>query len=215
MTVAVIADIIGSRRLPDRPAAQRELDDTIARVEHALPLATRGVRPVVGDELQGEFSTVESAVAFLLLLQLALPDGIECRFGLGVGTVGLVASAGGDLPEGPAWWAARAAIETVHEKQQRAAPGARTWVVAAPEEPASVHHSVALVNAYLLARDQLVVDMSERTRRLAYGRCLGQTQKQLAAAEGISQPAVSQALATAGAAAVIGGFELLRGSERD
>ena len=210
MAVAVIADIIGSRALPDRGAAQRVLDDTIVRVEGDLPVAVRGLRPVFSDELQGEFDTVEAALAFVLMLQLALPDDIGCRFGVGIGSVRLVASAGGDLPEGPAWWSAREAIEIVHEKQQRSVPGARTWIVPAAEEPASVHRQVDLANAYLLARDQLVVAMTERTRRLVYGRCRGLTQRQLAAEEGISQPAVSQALASAGASAVIGGFELLR-----
>jgi|GEM_PF-3402452 len=38
--------------------------------------------------------------------------------------------------------------------------------------------------------------MSARTRRLTYGRCLGITQRELAAAEGVTQPAVSQALAS-------------------
>lgn len=209
MTVAVTADIIGSRRLDDRGSAQKMLDETIVGVEHDFPLAVRGLRPVFADELQGEFASLEAAIAFTLLLQLALPDAIECRFGVGVGSVGIVASAGGDLPEGPAWWAAREAINLVHEKQQRAATSARTWVVAAPEQPASDHRSAHLANAYLLARDNLVVAMSERTRRLVYGRCVGKTQDQLGRAEGISQPAVSQALATAGAAAVIGGFHLL------
>lgn len=210
MTIAVIADIIGSRALPDRGAAQRVLDETIVRVEGDLPVAVRGLRPVFSDELQGEFDTIEAALAFLLMLQLALPDDIGCRFGIGIGSVRIVASAGGDLPEGPAWWAAREAIEIVHEKQQRAVPGARTWIVPSAEVAASEHGAIDMANAYLLARDQLVVGMSERTRRLVYGRCRGVTQRQLAADEGISQPAVSQALASVGAAAVIGGFELLR-----
>ena len=63
-----------------------------------------------------------------------------------------------------------------------------------------------MANSYLLARDQLVGAMSERTRRLTYGRCHGVTQRALAAAEGITQSAVSQALATSGASAVIEGF---------
>ena len=52
--------------------------------------------------------------------------------------------------------------------------------------------------------------MTERTRRLAYGRCLGATQASLAEQEGITQSAVSQALNSAGAAAVVEGFRVLR-----
>jgi len=65
---------------------------------------------------------------------------------------------------------------------------------------------IAYANAYVLARDELVSAMSGRTRRLTYGRCLGRTQRELAEAEGITQPAVSQALSAAGSAALVAGF---------
>jgi hypothetical protein len=206
MAIAVIADIVGSRRLPDRAAAQRALDTAIARVERDLPVATVPMRPIVGDEQQAVYPSLDSALASLLLLQLALPDGIECRFGIGIGSVGSLATAVGDIHEGPGWWAAREAIDAVHAKQQRAAPSARTWVVAAPEEDGPMHHAARLANAYLLARDEVVGAMTDRTRRLTYGRCRRVPQRELADAEGISQPAVSQALAAAGAAAVVEGY---------
>lgn len=210
MAIAVIADIVGSRRLHDRASAQTLLDDAIARVERDLPLARERLRPTVGDEQQGVYATLPAALASLLLLQLALPDPLDCRFGIGIGPIDDVASASGTIPEGPAWWAARAAIEHVHAKQQRAVPSARTWVVAAEGQDEAMHSAVDLANAYLLARDQLVGAMSERDRRLTYGRCRGITQRELARAEGITQPAVSQALASAGSAVLIEGFRALK-----
>lgn len=209
MTIAVISDIVGSRRLADRASAQRLLDHAIARVQADLPLAVQPLRLTVGDEEQGTYARLEDALASLLLLQLALPDGIECRFGLGIGEVHEIDSVGGVIADGPGWWAARTAIETVHAKQLRAAPSARTWVVAGRGEDASMH-TAAMANAYLLARDELVAAMSERTRRLVYGRCLGVTQRELAQVEGITQPAVSQALTSAGAGSVVEGFFALR-----
>lgn len=210
MTVAVIADIVGSRRLSDRADAQKVLDEAIARVERDLPVARQRLRPTVGDEQQGVYPTLPSALASLLLVQLALPDDIQCRFGVGIGALADIESASGTIPEGPGWWAAREAIEIVHAKQQRAVPSARTWVVAAAGEDEAMHSAVDLANAYLLARDQLVGAMTERGRRLTYGRCRGITQRELARAEGITQPAVSQTLATAGAAVVVEGFRALR-----
>src|SRR5689334_2276180 len=133
MVIATIADIVGSRRLADRGEAQRSIDSTIAQVEKRLPLAAEPLRPTVGDELQAVYATLDDALASLLLIQLALPDGVECRFGLGIGEVDAFDSASGRLQDGPGWWAARAAIEAVHAKQQRAAPSARTWVVASPD----------------------------------------------------------------------------------
>lgn len=210
MPVSVLADIVGSRQLPDRAVAQQLLDEAIASVEREVGTPMVPMRPTVGDEQQAVFATLNEALAFTLLLQLSLPDGIACRFGLGVGAVRAVASAAGDIPEGPAWWAARAAINVVHTKQQRAVPSARTWIVAAPEQDGGMHDLVDFTNAYLLARDQLVGAMNERGRRLTLGRCLGRTQRELAEAEGITQPAVSQALATAGGGAVVEGYLTLR-----
>lgn len=208
MDVAVIADIVGSRTLPDRAAAQRALDEAILRVEHDRPLATRPLQPVLGDELQGTYPDASAAMASLLLLRLALPDGIDCRYGIGVGQMTTVPSRVGDLAEGPAWWAAREAIELVHDKQSRAVPAARTWIVAA-EGHGGVE--VGYANAYLLARDQLIGRMPARTRRLAYGRLLGRTQGELADDEQISQSAVSQALASAGFSALAEGLAQLGG----
>jgi len=209
VTVAVIADIVASRRLDDRAAAQHRLARAIAEVGADLPVAAQPLTAVVGDELQGEYRRLDDALASLLLVRLALPDDIDCRFGVGVGEVRPIDLDGRTVPEGPAWWAARAAIEHTERLQQRAAPFARTWITADENEEAAVADTVAVANAYALARDQLVSAMSERTRRLTYGRCLGRSQRALAEAEGISQSAVSQALASAGSAAIVEGFAAL------
>lgn len=211
MDVAVIADIVGSRGLPDREAAQRAIEHAVARVHGDLPDATRPLTPTVGDELQGIYPDLGSAMCGILLLRLALPDDVDCRFGVGVGDIGTIASdTVGAIAEGPGWWAAREAIDTTHRMQRRAVPGARTWVSASADVGEQARAAVRIANAGLLARDQLVSAMSARARRLAYGRCLGATQRALAAAEGITQSAVSQLLGTSGASAVVEGFRALR-----
>jgi len=212
MVIAVIADIVGSRGLGDRGAAQRVLDETIARVEEDLPLAAQPLTPTVGDEQQGVYLDLGDALTSLLMVQLRLPDGIAFRFGLGVGEVRAVESVHGELADGPGWYAARAAIETVHSREQRAVPRTRTWIVGAPGQDEVMETTIAASNAYLLARDELVGAMSERERRLTYGRAVGRSQQELAAQEGISQPSVSKSLRSAGAAALIEGLSALRGA---
>jgi SatD family (SatD) len=211
MTVAMLVDIVGSRRLPDRAGAQRAIEGAIVRVERDSPAALEPLRAVAGDEFQGVYPDLASALRAILLLRLALPDGVDLRFGLGVGAVGVIASAGGEIPEGPGWWVARDAVEAVEAKQRRAAPSARTWIVRAPEEDAGMQPTIDLANAYALARDEIIGAMSERARRLTYGRCLGRTQADLARDEGITQPAVSQVLGGAGAAALVEGYHALAG----
>lgn len=209
MPVTLIVDIVGSRRIRDRAEAQRALDAAIARVTKDQPDVREPLHPIVGDELQGVYPRLDSALRATLLLQLALPDLVECRFGLGVGEVGMIPSASGGISDGPGWWVARDAIDEAETLARRAAPASRTRVAAFAEEPDAVHEAVRLANAYLLVRDQLVGAMSERVRRLVYGRCVGDTQRELAHAEGITQSAVSQLLATSGAASVVEGFRLL------
>lgn len=211
MVIAVIADIVGSRRLRDRARAQREFDETITRVQHEHPLAEQPLQPTVGDEQQGVFRTLDDALMGVLLLQLALPEGIEFRYGLGIGEIGAIKSAHRELTDGPGWWAAREAIEIVHDRQKRAVPTARTWIVAAPGQDEVMDSRVPTANAYLLLRDAVVVGMTGRERRLAYGRVGGLSQRVLAEQEGITQPAVSKALRTSGAAALIDGWALLGG----
>ena len=212
MVIAVIADIVGSRSLEDRASAQRVLDETITRVEADLPLATQPLRPTVGDEQQAVYARLGDALTSLLMLQLALPDGISFRFGIGVGAIRAIDSAHGDLSDGPGWYAARDAIETVHAREQRAVPRMRTWIVGAQGQDEVMESVIAASNAYLLARDELVGAMSERERRLTYGRLIGTPQSELARTEGITQPSVSKSLRSAGAAALIEGVAQMRGA---
>src|SRR6218665_216427 len=211
MAIAVLADIVGSRQLRDRTAAQRVLDEAIAQVEADLALAAQPLTPTVGDEQQGVYLTLGDALVSLLMIQLRLPDGIAFRFGIGVGEVRAVASVHRELADGPGWYAARAAIEIVHARESRAVPRTRTWIVGAPGQDEAMESTIAASNAYLLVRDELVGAMSERERRLTYGRLVGRSQQELATDEGISQPSVSKALRNAGAAALLEGLAALRG----
>jgi len=212
MVIAVLADIVGSRQLDDRSAAQRILDDTIRRVEGDLPLAHQPLTPTVGDEQQGVYLALDDAMVSLLMIQLALPDGIAFRFGIGVGDVRAVDSVHGELADGPGWYAARAAIETVHAREGRTVPRTRTWIVGASGQDEVMDSVIAASNAYLLVRDELVGAMNERERRLTYGRLIGRSQHELASEEGISQPSVSKSLRSAGSAALIEGVAALRGA---
>lgn len=210
MVIAVLADIVGSRRLDDRGSAQRILDETIARVQIDGPAAAQPLTPTVGDEQQGVYHRLDDALIALLMVQLGLPDGLAFRFGIGIGSVSAVESVHGELADGPGWYAARAAIDLVHAREERTVPRTRTWIVGAPGQDEVMESTIAVANAYLLARDEIVGAMSERERRLTYGRLLGRGQQELAAEEGISQPSVSKALRGAGSAAVLEGLAALR-----
>jgi hypothetical protein len=226
MPIAVLADIVRSRELPDRGRGQATAEDVFARVEQdiaadagdeprrttlaeALGAPVQALRSTVGDEFQGVYATLGDALARVLLVRLALPPELDCRFGIGSGGIAAVPSNDrDDLQDGSAWWSARAAITTAHDLQSGAVPECRSWFVAAGE-PADA--PAALVNAYLVARDQLVAELTPRARGAVYGWLVGRRQVDIARETGVTQSAVSQALGRGPAQALAAGWsELLR-----
>lgn len=207
-SVAVIGDVVSSRVSHDRAALQHELLDVLSDVDALLP-AVQGLAATIGDEFQGVYADVPTALRATLLLRLSLPDGLDCRFGIGAGNISIVGrSSYGLTQDGSAWWSAREAIQEAKRRELRKNKSLRTWFVA--DDPSAAGADPRLVNAALLARDQIVTAMNARSRRLARGHLLGQTQKSLAEHEGITQGAVSQNLHGSGALALIAGDELMR-----
>ena len=195
MVVAVIADIVASRAVKDRDAVQREIEAAAREVERVRPRAEQEWWPTFSDEFQAVYRTVEDALVATLHLQLALPEGVGCRFGIGVGDIVPVESQMADrIQDGPGWWAARAAIDRASELDKGRLPGVRSWFVVHESEADALRAREPIVNAYLLLRDQVVADMNPRARRATYDTWRGLQQKEIAAKEGITQAAVSQAI---------------------
>lgn len=220
--VAVVGDLVGSRRAPDRRALHHTLTAALADANALVP-ALQPLAPTVGDEFQGTYSDVASAVLATLLVRLALLDAAaDARTGLGIGAVHVVdPTARPALQDGTAWWAARRAVQTA--EAQATSPRsrtARTWLVdrsageATGEGEDGDQGAAAPLNAYLAVRDEVVGHMSPRARRLLAHQLRGHPQQVMAAAEGVTQPAVSQALARSGALAVVRGQELLTRAAR-
>jgi hypothetical protein len=182
---AVIGDLVGSRAQPSRAVAQEQLVTALAAVNDRLP-SLQPLEPTIGDELQGVYADLRDALRATVLVRLALPDGMDCRFGVGAGEVEIVgASNYGLTQDGPAWWSAREAIDTA-KGMHRSLPGLRTRIVREGSEEGDV------VNAYLLCRDTIVSDFDARQRRIAMGVLDGKTLAAIAQDEGISTSAVSQ-----------------------
>ena len=182
---AVIGDLVGSRQQASRAKAQQHLLAALDVVNSQIP-ALQKLEPTIADELQGVYDDLHSALYATVLVRLALPEGMDCRFGIGVGEVEIVgSSAYGLTQDGEAWWSARRAIDDVKAKE-RSHPGLRTRIVREGSDKGDV------VNAYLLCRDTIVSDFDGRQRRIALGVLAGKKLAQIAKDEGISTSAVSQ-----------------------
>jgi len=209
--IAVIVDVSKSRTHPDRGELQTTIERAFASVND-LVHAVQPIAATVGDEFQAAYADLATALRATLLARLSLPDGVDCRFGLGLGEVATVGtSVVGAVQDGSAWWEARKAIDEARKHQYSKLGFVRTWFRSAH---GTDDDRAAVVNAYLLGRDHIVGAMNPRARRLLRGQLLGQTQAQLAADEGITQSAVSQNLSRSGANAVVAGEALLLADTR-
>ena len=194
---AVIGDVIGSRRLADRGGAQTRVVEALADVSRTLP----GVQPLeatVGDEFQGAYASLGEATRCTLLVRLALLPGIDVRCGIGVGDATVFdAQRTPWLQDGPAWWAARRAVDTAKRLGGRpASRHVRSWACAMDPEgnPADDTGTVPLatVNAYFSLQDFVLAGMQPRQVRLLAAVLRGEPQREIADREGVTKSAVSQ-----------------------
>lgn len=203
----LIGDIVASRRSDDRRAVHEAVAAALATVEGVVP-SLRGLRVTVGDEFQGAYRRLGDALDAALRVRLELLPDVDVRVGVGRGSATLLDAEHG-IEDGPAWWAARDAVEAVEAAAGRAPTrllrtGLRDADRSVPE--------VDAVNAALLCRDHLVGSLSERSLRLLRGLMdPDTTQADLAAREGVSASAVSQRVRSDGVGAVLAAHELLRG----
>lgn len=203
--VAIIADIVGSRDLGSRDAAQLVLEEAFRRIRPIADLQ-EPFHPTVGDEFQAVAGSLGDALWATMAARLAFPVGVECRFGLGGGDSRPVTSSQQDgIRDGSAWWHAREAIEIAHHEESAGRSAVRTWLVSSGERNDSG------VNSYLMIRDHVISRMKRQERSITLGRMMGATQSELAREFGISQPAVSRSLERSGGGALIGSARLWAG----
>jgi hypothetical protein len=186
----LIGDLVGSRRLRDRSRVQEVLEGTLREVTGLLA-PVQALEPTIGDEFQGAFTTLAAATRASLLVRLAMLPGVDVRCGLGFGPVTVHGPRRRPLlQDGPGWWAARAAMDTLGERRHAAS---RTWYAAVPRTDEGP--PPAVVNAHLVCRDALVDRLSERGWRMLRLSLLGETQRRIAETERITPSAVSQQFA--------------------
>jgi hypothetical protein len=203
----VLGDVVGSRSSADRGRLHTILAAALAAINDELD-PPGPLRVTVGDEYQGSFPDLGTALRAAWRLQWALAGEAELRHGVGWGPVAVL-SGEPRVEDGPGWWAAREAIESVKADATR--PATRHLRTAYRLAERSGGPAPGAVNAALLCRDQMVGSLSERSRRILGGLVAGRTQAEIAEAEGISPSAVSQRVRGDGLAVVTAAQELLEG----
>ena len=214
--VVLIGDVVSSRDHPDRPALQARLRGALERANRSERV-TQPLHIQLGDEFQGVVATLADALRVGLDVRLDLLPDVELRVGVGVGPFWVFdAEATPISQDGPAWWAARRAIESAKDLGGR--PGTRhvrSWAVALGEDGREADGTgsvpFATVNAYLGLQDFVLASMRPRHLRLLVAALRGEPQREVARREGITQSAVSQALSSSGAQALAQALATLSG----
>jgi hypothetical protein len=180
----LIGDIVGSRQATDRSGLHHGISAALRSV------AASAIDPpafTVGDEFQGSYPTVGSAIDAALRVRLAVEPGVDVRFGIGWGAVTVLDEQAG-IQDGPGWWAAREAIEATASAQRR--PGLA--LVRTTFRAEAGRTDIDAIGAALMCRDHLLGSLDDRSLRILKGLMDNQPKKDIAAAEGISPSAVSQ-----------------------
>jgi hypothetical protein len=207
----------------------------LKRANHLLP-SVHPLTATVGDEFQGLYEDIATALDATLLVRLLLTGAADARFGIGWGKLTTYKAERAPFEQdGPAWWAAREGIETAAELMNRkgAPKGLRTVFVESghvtPMQASLFSRSIvggvpardtrdlidrqASLNAFLLCRDEIVGNLDPRGARLLVGRLIGEPVTATARRERITVSGANQKNRRSGAYAIELSARLLRGDE--
>ena len=194
--VALIGDVVGSRRSPDRRALQRRLRLGIEGINTRMggrlssPLALYG-----GDEVQGLLARPEGCVEIVVeLSETIFPERLV--FGLGYGTVSTELSPEVAQIDGPCFHRARSALEDVRGE---------TWLKASGFGATTDTALTALFGLMAAIRSRWT------EKQQIYVRAARRTSQKLVAEElGVSPSTVSESLRASSFAAVREGEQAAR-----
>ena len=203
--VALIGDVVESRSYRHQDLMLERLRDSLQPVNEQIP-AVQPLVPTVGDEFQGLYDDLASALRANLLLPIYLEGDLKVRVGIGQGTVDVLSNA--EAPRGqsgPAWWLAREAIDEVHGLK-------KGWPAGTHSRFSGQERTLSgFVNAFLLCQDQIVSRMDRIDRRITVGLLRGARQLDLAAELRITQSTISARQRNNGPAALVRALDSLRG----
>lgn len=196
--VAMIGDIAGSRGFPDQRKLFRRIGEHFDWVNEHIG-AAQGLEIAFGkgDEFQGAYDDIHSAIKAALLLRIRFKldelkpraKDMNVRMGLGLGRIAVfderIAPRG---QSGDAWWNAREAIEDAEQKQGR--HGMPSSAISRFKSANA--EQTAIVNSLLLALDQVLYRMDRRGIRITMSLLEGKKQQEIADALDTSQASISR-----------------------
>lgn len=116
MYIAIIGDIISSKKLKNRHAVQKKLNQALKQINaHYKKDIASDFTITLGDEFQGLLKRPDHLFEIIDRIKYNLHPA-KIRFGIGIGTIETEINQSESLgADGPAYWCARDAINTVHK----------------------------------------------------------------------------------------------------
>ncbi|MCE5305687.1 SatD family protein [bacterium] len=120
MYYAIIGDIINSKKIEDRYAAQVQLNSALKNINHLFKedIASDFII-TLGDEFQGVLHNAMNVMEITDRIKFQM-DPIQLRFGIGIGDISTPINRRASLgSDGPAYWYAREAINLINGRKNR------------------------------------------------------------------------------------------------
>lgn len=196
MYIALIGDIIGSRKISDRKMVQDVLKILLGRInrEYQNSIAS-DFMITLGDEFQGLLRNPYSLVDIIEDLKRAMHP-VRIRFAAGIGEVSTGLQAAASMMDGPAFHTARQAIDDIKKSEKSYQSRAVRTVIATGGRLPGFDERLA--NALLSACARIESRWTRSQREKIYALSSGITQREAAKILGISQPSVQKALEQSG-----------------
>ncbi|MGA7096125.1 MAG: SatD family protein [Acidimicrobiia bacterium] len=186
LRAAVIGDVIGSRQAEDREQLQQSLRICLAGVNEMVE-AVQPLSVTLGDEFQGAYPTMGRALRATLLLQATLKGTADLKIGIGWGELYFGDERTPLDQDGPCWWRARDALDSLGERAGRhGVPQSR--------RTACLTGTTAddLIGGYLTVRDHIVSELDALDGQILKGLASGKRQIELAAELGLNKSSISR-----------------------
>jgi hypothetical protein len=204
-SATLIGDLIGSRRVADRAGLHDRLAAALAEANERFA-PTTPLRITLGDEYQGTFAGVGTALRVSLRLRLAMLPEFDLRHGIGWGPVRVLAQEP-RVEDGPGWWVARDALTLVESAEARPSSRERRTAYLRVEDAGGP--DPAAIEALLVLMDSAVARLSARSVSVLRDLMSGASQREIAEQLGISPSAVSQRVRSDGLAALVSADETM------
>lgn len=194
--VAIIGDIVDSKKLTDRNVVQQKLKKVLEDInnKYSEDIASK-FTITLGDEFQGLLKNRNSIMKIVFEIEMAMTP-IQIRFGIGIGDISTDISFNNSSEiDGPAYHRARKMIKEIKEKKSQYAESYSNVLICSEEDNLEIDE---LLNSILSVCTALKSKWTERQKEIIYAYITNdKNQYKAAHILNIGQPSVNKALRSA------------------